>query len=91
MNRRRTDHILRTHSISDRVMAVDLQTNDEAVRFISVCLPHRGYAWAEFIQVMDEISLLASRGESNGLSIVTASDFNLSLESGLRGERLQDL
>ena len=53
-------YITKKHLISDRTMAIDVKIGMKRVRIISAYFPHAGYAWVEFEDCMNNISILVA-------------------------------
>ena len=76
--------------ISDRVMALDVKIGSNKIRIIAVYMPHAGYEWQAFLNVFDELQSLATQATDQGMHLLVAGDFNLSLGSTMRGDLMKD-
>ena len=77
--------------MNNRVLVIDIRMGSTITRIISVYMPHVGYSWVGFVEIMDNISLLVSRAHHLGYSTIIRGDFNVCLDIGDRGSRMQDL
>ena len=91
IHREFVDKFLRKHSISNRVLAVDVRVGHKVCRIISCYLPHAGYHQDVFMETLDQITALTMEAQNQNKAVVIGGDFNLTLGRGERGQALQDL
>ena len=85
IHQRWLDSIRYIHRISDRVLAIDIQMQMKIIRFISIYLPHAGFAHSNLLNQYDAIFKLVQSAKVKSMGIVLGGDFNTQYLSGPRG------